>query len=236
MLDPDRPVRHAIADRGASFDTLRTKRRQRAEEAAAKTAIKMMFPWCSSSSRRCSWSFWAGRHSGDSRRWAKVVRYGGASSSGPSRPGDRSSRGDAADPAGGQRPPRTASLGRDRLDRGCEGLLLVPCRAVHMMGMRVDALRRGACIDAEAAASSPSVEELRPGRAIAPPPGTRTGPRWKLPAGALTAGRAAAPGALAGLGGKLHDSTPHRSSQGAGRPAEGSPVPPARSPKRTVAA
>ena len=54
-------------------------------------------------------------------------------------------------------------LGRDRLDEG-EGLLLVPCRAVHMLGMRltldVALLDRTGRIVAV-------FEELRPGRAIA---------------------------------------------------------------------
>ena len=54
-------------------------------------------------------------------------------------------------------------LGRDRLAEG-EGLLLVPCRAVHMLGMRmpldVALLDRGGRVVAV-------FEELRPGRAIA---------------------------------------------------------------------
>ncbi len=80
-------------------------------------------------------------------------------------------------------------LGRDRLDEG-EGLLLVPCRAVHMMGMRltldVALLDASGCIVAV-------FEELRPGRAIARHRDAHAA--LELPAGALR--RAAlAPGAM----------------------------------------
>jgi uncharacterized membrane protein (UPF0127 family) len=80
-------------------------------------------------------------------------------------------------------------LGRDRLDEG-EGLLLVPCRAVHMMGMRltldVALLDRSGRIVAV-------FEELRPGRAVARHRDAHAA--LELPAGALR--RAAlAPGAM----------------------------------------
>ena len=43
--DPDRPVRHLGGQAlRVHAETMRTKRRQRAEEAAAKTTIKLVFP------------------------------------------------------------------------------------------------------------------------------------------------------------------------------------------------
>lgn len=80
-------------------------------------------------------------------------------------------------------------LGRDRLDEG-EGLLLEPCGAVHMMGMRltldVALLDRSGCVVAV-------FEELRPGRAIARHRDAHAA--LELPAGALRRA-AVAPGAM----------------------------------------
>ena len=80
-------------------------------------------------------------------------------------------------------------LGRDRLDQG-EGLLLVPCRAVHMMGMRLS-------LDVALLDRSGRVvavfEELRPGRTIASHREAHAA--LELPAGALRQA-ALGPGAM----------------------------------------